>query len=292
MFKSKLLKKVALTFGLSLLAIGSVSITNVKAATTSSNTETNQMFPVDYVDQYLAGIQTNLTIPSYELPAETDGYWRTYDQFLSDDMTTWLGSANLAYAKKARNNNLTKYFEYRLAPADDDWSTFPSTTIPELKKNGGTANLKLQVLNVYNAGQVLRELPITVTVPTPMSELDVNYNATATLASSISPEYFKQTTNYPKFTITDKDTGKVYQASKITPVDSVYIDGTKTAISSLPNTLKSGTYTQSIYFSVAGMSTAELSQLATNSRIVGNDGSATIRYSGGQLIATRTVIVP
>ena len=43
MFKSKLLKKVALTFGLSLLAIGSVSITNVKAATTSSNTETNSV---------------------------------------------------------------------------------------------------------------------------------------------------------------------------------------------------------------------------------------------------------
>ncbi|AKP66551.1 hypothetical protein [Companilactobacillus ginsenosidimutans] len=291
MFKNKLLKKLVLAVGISLIAIGSISVSNSKAATVSDTSDTNQMLPMDYVNNYLDGIQTNLTIQSYDLPSETDGYWRTYDQFLSKDMTTWLGSSNLAYAYSARNNYLTKYFEYRLSPADDNFAAFASTVVPDLKANGGTANLKLQVLNIYNSGQVLKELPITVNVPAPMSELDVDYNDSTTYLSSVTPSIFQNTFALPTFSITDKDTGATYKATKISPVSNVYIDGKKTEINTLPHTLKAGTYTQSIFFTVDGMSQAQLSQLASSSKIIGNNGNAKIRYSNGQLIASRTTIV-
>lgn len=292
MFKNKLFTRIILSATISVLSLSAITLTNVNAATTSQdNTGTYQMFPTEYADQYLDGLTTDITIPSYDLPSETDGYWRNYDQFLAGDMTTWLGQTNLNYAKSARNNTLVKSFLYRLSPADDDFSNFATNVVPDLKKNGGTANLKLQVLNNYNSGQVLREQPMTVHVPKPMSELDVNFQDTIKIKSTSSADIFKNTYLIPNFTITDKDNGKTYQATKISPVNNVYLDGKKVALSDLPKTLKAGTYTQSIFFTVDGMSQAQLSQLSANSRIVGNGGTDSIRYSNGQLIAARTVVI-
>lgn len=292
MFKNKLLKKAILFIGASILAIGSLPLTNVFAETTTNNSsETYQMFPLDYVDQYLSGINDNITINSYDLPNETDGYWRAFDKFLTGDMTTWLGQNNLAYAKTARNNWLVSDFLYRLSPADDNFANFSENVVPDLKKNGGTANLKLQVLNTYNSGQVLRELPITVNVPAPMSQLNINFQDKTVFTTDVGPSIFSNTYIMPTFKITDNDTQKSYLATKISPVKNVYLDGKKTDLSALPKTLNAGTYTQSIYFTVAGMSQAQLSQLASNSKIIGNDGNSTIRYSNGQLIATRTIVV-
>lgn len=291
-------KNIASKLGLvslgTLLALTPLLTTNnVTAASTNGSTASTiyQKFPIDYVDDYLSGIQTELTIPSYELPAETDGYWRTYDEFLLKDMTTWLGQKNLSYAKNVRNSMLTDYFLYRLSPADNDFPNFAQTVDPDLKQNGGTAKLKLQVLNKYNSGQVVRELPINVDVTTPSQDLNVSYQATTTLTSDVTPQIFKNVYQMPKFTITDKNTGLTYQATNISPVSNVYIDGKKTELTDLPKTLAIGTYSQSIFFTVDGMSQAELQQLSASGQIKGNDGAQTIRYSNGQLIAARTIVV-
>ncbi|MQS88502.1 hypothetical protein [Companilactobacillus mishanensis] len=293
MFKKNIIKKITVLLGISLVAISAIPFNSANAATTSNNNgdSTNQMFPVDYADQYLAGLKSDITIPNYDLPAETDGYYRTYDQFMSRDMTTWLGSANVAYAKSARNSWLTGYFLYRLSPADDDFGNLQYTVIPDLKKNGGTANLKLQVLNVFNSGQVLREQPITIHVPAPSAQLSVNYDATTNYSTPVTSNAFTNSYLLPSISIKDETTGATYQATDLDPVSSVYLDGKKTEISSLRGQLAAGTYTQSIYFKVAGMSQAQLGDFANNKKIVGNNGDANIRYSGGRLILTRTISV-
>lgn len=292
--KKNIASKIGLVSLGTLMALTPLLTTNnVTAASNNSSTSNTiyQKFPIDYVDDYLDGIQTELTIPSYELPAETDGYWRTFDEFLSKDMTTWLGQTNLSYAKNARNSMLTDYFLYRLSPADDDFPNFAGTVDPDLKQNGGTAKLKLQVLNKYNSGQVVRELPINVKVTTPSQDLNVSYQAKTTLTSDVTPQIFKNVYQLPKFTITDENTGLTYKATNISPVSNVYIDGKKTELTDLPKTLAKGTYSQSIFFTVDGMSPAELQQLSASGQIKGNDGAQTIRYSNGQLIAARTIVV-
>lgn len=292
MFKNNLLRKVVVTTGITILALSSISaLTNVKAATTSDTTSdsTYQMFPIDYVNQLFDGLQSNITIPAYQLPDNVDGNYRTYDQFLSGDMTSWLGQTNLNFAKSIRSPWLTDNFKYRLSPKDGDYNTFYTQTVPDLKKNGGTTTITLQVLNNYNYSQVLTDHDITITVPA-LDQLNVNYSDTTTVKGSATSNVFTNVYQLPDFTIQDA-AGKTYQATNVKPASDVYLNGQKTAISALPKQLAAGTYTQSIYFSVDQMDAAKLKLLAANSQIVGNNGNSNIRYSGGQLIATRTVIV-
>ncbi|WP_125767957.1 hypothetical protein [Companilactobacillus furfuricola] len=289
MFKHKLFKTTVLTLGLTMLSIG-LSNNSVQATTTETNDSDliYQPFPIDYLNSFLDNLNDNVTIPSYELAEEVDGYYRTFDQFVAGDMPLWLGEANTNYAKATRNDALANHYKYRLSPADDDFWTFKTQTVPDLKKNGGTAQLKLQILNNFNYSQTLIEKPITITVPA-LNSLNVDFQDTITTTNA-TPNVFTNIYQIPNFTITDSQ-GKTYQAKNIAPVSNVYQDGKKVAISALPKTLKAGTYAQSIFFDVSNMSQAELKLLSTNGLITGNNGNDTIRYSNGQLIAARTVIV-
>ncbi|MCH4008283.1 hypothetical protein [Companilactobacillus sp.] len=290
MFKKALLKSIAVSVGLVSLSIVSLAPQAQAAVDQNEAETTNQLFPTDYLNNFLDGVQTNVTLSSYDLADNVDGYYRTYDQFMNGDMAKWLGAQNVAYAKSVRNSSLVNSFMYRVSPSDDDYNTFYNTTVPNLKKDGGTAELKLQVLNSDNYSQVLKELPITITVPAP-EQLNVDYSSTTTYTNNATKNIFTSTYQLPSFTITDSATGKSYKATNITPVNNVYIDGKKTALTDLPNNLTAGTYTQSIYFTVAGFNATQLKQLAANSKITGNNGDSTIRYSNGQLIAARTIIV-
>lgn len=290
MFKHKLIKTTVFTAGLILFSLG-LSNSSTQAATASTNDDSDliyQPFPIDYLNSFLDNLNDNVTIPSYELADEVDGNYRTFDQFVAGDMPLWLGSENTNYAKATRNDALANHYKYRLSPSDDDFWTFKTQTVPDLKKNGGSVQLKLQILNNYNYSQTLLEKPITITVPA-LNSLNVNFKDTIT-TSNATPNVFTNTYQVPAFTITDSQ-GKTYQATNIAPTSNVYQDGKKTAISSLPSTLKAGTYTQSIFFDVSNMNKSELKQLAANSLITGNNGTSNIRYSNGQLIAARTVIV-
>ncbi|WP_125708673.1 hypothetical protein [Companilactobacillus zhongbaensis] len=286
MFKHKFFKATILTLGLALVSFGTTTTTSNAQETDSDMTY--ELFPIDYLNSFLDGLNANLTIPSYELADNVDGNYRTFDQFISGDMPLWLGSANTNFAKSSRNQALANHYMYRLSPGDGDYWTFKNKTVPNLKKDGGSIELKLQILNNYNYSQILTEKSIIINVPA-LDNLNVDFNDTITTKNA-TPNIFTNTHQISAFTITDAS-GKTYQATNIAPVSSVYQDGKKVAIKDLPSTLKAGTYTQSIFFNVNNMDQEQLKQLSANGLITGNNGSSNIRYSNGQLIAARTVIV-
>lgn len=288
MFKHKLFQVTVLTFGLALFSLGT-STTTTQAATADTDSDMiYQPFPIDYLNSFLDNLNDNVTIPSYKLAEEVDGNYRTFDQFLSGDMPLWLGSENTSFARATRNDALANHYKYRLSPSDDDFWTFKTQTVPNLKKDGGTVQLKLQILNNFNYSQTLIEKPITINVP-PLNTLNVDFKDTITTTNA-TPNVFTNVYQIPNFAITDSQ-GNTYQATNIAPTTNVYQDGKKVAITDLPNSLKAGTYTQSIFFNVGNMDPAELKLLSANSMITGNNGNSNIRYSNGQLIAARTVIV-